>query len=385
MISESELIEATTETSIGGVVVASSLSNLLVVKSIKLGIRAILTSKCNIASHAANILRAANSNGKVIDWFYGLDISAISKHIGKKCYFANDKLYIVGEKLSFQLKNDNENDLIFINKSIATLNLTKNCVSYFYFPETFFSKFAFSLMKTSLEKELKSWFSTDASVDLVDGLIEFRCAPSLSDINHFACNIQASENYYLNMFENYSLIVESLKNNSWDFFNLCVNAERYYSTFLVLHRSYNTLFDDFRRRLEEEIGPNAKFVYHELMQSKIDVWLSNEDNVLINKKVFLQDEPVAKIPNFSVEDDVKDSFKRVKSLFKKLNLEDYYDINRRWLEMHSMIFVLKEWKFVIYKIIFTHIKVLIKENASLTCLPNECISNMTKDEVIMLL
>lgn len=385
LISESELIEATTETSIGGVVVASSLSNLLVVKSLKHSVRAILTSECNIASHAANILRAANSNGKVIDWFYGLDISTIGKHIGKKCLIADDKLHIEGETLSFQLKNDNGKNLIFDNKSIATLNLTKNCVSYCFFPETRFSKFAFSLMQSSLEKELKTWFLIDASVDLVDGVIEFRCAPSLTDINHFACNTQTSKNYYLSMFENYSLIVESLRNSSWDFLNLCVNAERYYSTFLVLHRSYNILFDNLRKRLEEEIGQNAKFVYRELMQSKIDIWLSDEKNMLINKKVFLQDEPVAKIPDFSVEDDVRDSFERVKSILKKLNLEEYYNINRRWLEMHSMIFVLKEWKFVIYKIIFTHFKVLIKENSSLACLPNKCISNMTKDEVVMLL
>lgn len=385
LISESELIEATTETSIGGVVVASSLSNLLVVKSIKLGIRAIITRECNIASHAANILRAANSKGKVIDWFYGLDIGIIRNYIGKKCLFTDDKLYIEGETLSFQLKNDNDKDLIFDIKSIATLNLTKNFVSYCFFPETRFSKFAFSLMKSSLEKEIKTWFLTEASVDLVDGVIEFRRAPSLTDINRFACSIYASRNYYLSMFENYSHIVESLRKNPWNFLNLCVNAERYYSTFLVLHRSYNILFDNFKKRIEEEIGQNAKFVYRELMQSKIDVWLSDEDNVLINKKVFLQDEPVAKIPDFSVEDDVMDSFERVKSLLKKLNLEDYYNINRRWLEMHSVIFVLKEWKFVIYKIIFTHIKVLIKENASLACLSNECISNMTKDEVIMLL
>ena len=92
LMSESELLEATTDVSYGCIVVASSLSNLLVVKCLKHQARAILTKQCNLASHAANILRAANSNGQIIDWVYGVDIDQISKYIGMSVYFDGERV-----------------------------------------------------------------------------------------------------------------------------------------------------------------------------------------------------------------------------------------------------------------------------------------------------
>jgi len=254
--------------------------------------------------------------------------------------------------------------------------------SHIYYPETHFSLFAFSLMKKSLENELNTYFFVDAEVNLVDELLEFKNAPSLSIINQFACDFQQSEKYYFEMMKNYISIVESLRSNPWDFLCLCENAEKYYSSFLVLHRSYNLIFSNMSNKLRNDIGPISEYVCSEIMHSKIDYWLSFEHNTLLNKKVFLQDEPIAKIPEFSVEDDIEDSIARVKKVFLELKKEKYYRENEDWIKLHSIIFVLKEWKFVIYKIIFTHFKCLIENNEMLMRLPKDKVASMTKDEVL---
>ena len=94
---------------------------------------------------------------------------------------------------------------------------------------------------------------------------------------------------------------------------------------------------------------------------------------------------MAKIPCFTVSDDVNDSIKRVKGAFLDLRLEEYYTNNEKWLKLHSIIFVLKEWKFVIYKIIFTHIKVIIEKSGILANIDKKKIASMTKGEVAELL
>ena len=385
LMSESELLEATTDVSYGCIVVASSLSNLLVVKCLKHQARAILTKQCNLASHAANILRAANSNGQIIDWVYGVDIDQISKYIGMSVYFDGEQLRIKGVPCTIVLKTEKKEYGESTNQAQATLNLSSKSICYCYYPTTHFSVFAFSLMKTSLKNELNTYFSTVSDINLIGGLLEFENSPSLSEINDFACNVQLSEKYYMDMLENYSRIVELLRLHSWDYSSLCQAAEMYYSTFMVLHRSYDMLFRNMLKKLNDDIGQHAQRIYNEIMQSMIDLWLSIEDNTLINKKVFLQDEPVAKIPCFTVLDDVNDSIKRVKSAFLDLQLEEYYTNNEKWLKLHSIIFVLKEWKFVIYKIIFTHIKVIIENKGILVNIDKEKIASMTKEEVAELL
>lgn len=385
LISESELLEATTNVPSSCIVVASSLSNMLVVKCIKYQVRAILTKQCNFTSHAANILRAANTKRQIIDWIYGIDIEQISNYIGMNALFDGVQLRIKGVTCPFMLKTAKREYGESTNQAQASLNLSNKHIRHCYYPTTHFSAFAFSLMKTSLEKELNTYFSAIPNINLVDGVLEFENSPSLSEINDFACNVLLAEKYYMDMLENYSRIVELLRFNSWDFSSLCQAAEMYYSTFIVLHRSYDMLFRNMSRKLNDEIAQCAQRICNEIMQSMIDLWLSSEDNVLINKKVFLQDEPVAKIPCFTVSDDVNDSIKRVKGAFLDLRLEEYYTNNEKWLKLHSIIFVLKEWKFVIYKIIFTHIKVIIEKSGILANIDKKKIASMTKGEVAELL
>lgn len=379
-MSEFDLIEATTDTSIGDVVVASSLSNLLVVKCLHLGVRIILTQECNLASHAANILRAANSMEKTIEWISGVDVEQLSPFIGKQVFFNDKAIWIDGSSLVISLDTKHKK-LELINKSKASLNLNTKMLSFWYYPETYFTKFAFSLMKESLELELKRFFCCQTDIILSNGLLEFRNAPALVKINEYAMNVFLAEQYYFEMFENYNQIVESLRQNSWDYQTLCINAQKYYSTFLVLHRSYNGIFQNMILRLREELGNDSDCICNEILQSKINVWLSNQDNVLINRKKFLQDEPIAKIPEFTVIDDLEDSIQRVKKSFDAIRKRDYYESNQRWLKLHSLIFVLKEWKFVIYKIIFTHIKVILENKGIFNCISKEEISNMAHYEV----
>ncbi|MBO5312370.1 MAG: hypothetical protein J6B29_00245 [Clostridia bacterium] len=385
LIGEKELLEATTDASGGDVVVASSLSNLLVVKCLKRGVRAILTRKCDISSHAANILRAINSRNTIIEWYFGVDVDELEQHLGKRVSIKDDVLRIDGESEEIALSSEASEDLTSCHISLASLNLSTNGISFCYYPTTRLSRFAFSMMEEPLKREIKKYFNMDSTIRLVESLMELENAPSLSEINEYACDLSKSGGYYMYMLDNYVNIVERLRKLPWDYANLCSCCEMYYSTFLVIHRSYGRLFDNMEKRLRSEIGESSRAVYNEIMQSKIDLWLSNPDNLLINKKVFLQEEPIANIPTFSVMDDVQDSYERVKEAFYKSHLEEYYCKNEDWLKLHSIIFVLKEWKFVIYKIIFTHLKVLIEESEALKGRTKEEIGMLTKKEIEELL
>ena len=265
LISESELLEATTNVPSSCIVVASSLSNMLVVKCIKYQVRAILTKQCNFTSHAANILRAANTKRQIIDWIYGIDIEQISNYIGMNALFDGVQLRIKGVTCPFMLKTAKREYGESTNQAQASLNLSNKHIRHCYYPTTHFSAFAFSLMKTSLEKELNTYFSAIPNINLVDGVLEFENSPSLSEINDFACNVLLAEKYYMDMLENYSRIVELLRFNSWDFSSLCQAAEMYYSTFIVLHRSYDMLFRNMSRKLNDEIAQCAQRICNEIM------------------------------------------------------------------------------------------------------------------------
>lgn len=388
LISEENVYEATTIAS-PAIVVASSLSNLLVAKCLNSGVVAIITKESAAFSHAANIIRMSIASGNRINWVYNVEINHLLPYLGKNIRYYDHGLYcdsslIVSTSLEVNTRHIEE----MATKAISEYNCRGYIRKHIYFPETHFTKFAFSLMEDSLLNELGSWFHYyDCGVELNEyGNIEFRNAPFLSEINSAALDNNFISNYLANMKSNYNSIYSRLKQDPYSYSNLCSCARSYYQTFLLLHRSYNQLFRKMYwwlvNELESEERANAVMNVH--LTCMIDSWLISQKDTPINKKVFLQDEPEVSLPDFNVEEDIICSFSKLEVSTKALSYK-FFAGNKDVLMNYTLAFVLKEWKFVFYKVIFTHIKSVFEKTGLLGRFSKDQISSMTFSEVEHLL
>lgn len=363
-----------------GIVVASFLHNTLAVECIRKSVALIITQQKTMSSHAANILRACRNRGAKIEWFAGYDISPLQQAIGKKVELEGDKFFLSEDGIRIEIPL-RQCSLKTEREAICRLNIRTGKVNHIYFPETYFSNFAFSLMQASLKKELSTVFGREAKISLANHHIHFENAPYLDEINNFACDINKSWEYFKGMQANYESLISQIKQKPFHYPTLCSGAKSYYSTFLVLHRSYTRIFGEMESWLHNEIGDSSEEVMACFLHCELDYWLFEQPATIINRKVFLQDEPQADFPEFDIADDINHSFQRLKAILNDLNLSSFFEKNHKKFAAYTRIFVLKEWKFLIYKVIFTHIKAVLEDAGLIEKYGKEFLSDMTEKEV----
>jgi phosphohistidine swiveling domain-containing protein len=382
---EGFLVSEDTEESLwnSSIVISESLTNQLVVSSVNNRVNAIITRDINFASHAANILRALSINHNIV-WIAGVEINNLLLHLGNYVFIREDGSILLNDNEIISCDNTIANQFKYKHSnSIAKLEISTGLVDHVYWPNSHFSRFAFSLMQDSLQQELMNTFECKAELLLSDmGKINFKGSPYQFEIDKFAADHNKSRQYFTNMYENYKRIYSCVSNKELSYSILCKCARMYFSTFIVLHRSYEYIFKTLYNWALNQIDKNqANELMDTILFCELDRWLGLSNKPLINKKVFLQEEPVAELPEFNIEYDLNCSINRIIELFNHYgNMETYNRICDTLIH-YSKILVLKEWKFLYYKLIFTNIKIIIEKNGLLDKYTRSDLSNKTADEI----
>ena len=125
-----------------------------------------------------------------------------------------------------------------------------------------------------------------------------------------------------------------------------------YSSFVLIHRSYEyTLYRLYETIVSEQNGYIAVSFMNCLLNCKIDNWIVEQSAHIRDSKVFMESEELVPIPSFTIENDFQESIKNTERFVKKHGIDDFY--RRHYIRILSAIqlLVIKEWKFVIYKLL----------------------------------
>lgn len=342
------------------IVFSEKLTNNLAVNALKSNVNGIITRTTSFSAHGANILRGSN-NGIV--WVTNVDIDLLHQYEG--AYVAIDmkgSIYLFSETDSINMnqlvKQDDDIRYNYISPplndtSIIEYNLTTGEFWICYWERNYFSNYIFSSLSKGIKNEFNRLFGFTPNVKrTTDGKVWVNTNITHSYLIEYCCNPKQLINYTKTALHIYNYILSLLRDNILTIGLLQDCLIHYYSTFTLIHRSYEyTLYKLYETMVSEQNGYLAVSYMNCLLNCKIDNWIVEQSNHINNSKVFMEPEGLVPIPSFTIEDDIQESIQNTERFVTKNDINEFY--NRHYLRIHSAIqlFVIKEWKFVIYKLL----------------------------------
>lgn len=364
-------------------VYAEQLTTEIALWVIKKNIAGILTRQSSFATHGANILRAYFKNYKSnFTWITNIEKTDIIEYIGENVSIVNGKIY-------FQTEHINEGyvqNIEFIpikNRTRAEYSIERKKLKLCYWPHRKYDKFTFSVMKKGLEKNCDWLFHKKVDVILDEnGYIWFANGISLREITDLARDYTKSEWNLERQIQEYDQILKNIfpQISLTEILDLLI---KYFSVFILYHNTYEQVLLDVYKCVKSIYDVNfAIECMDQILFCSIDEWMLNQSLILEKNKSLFANEPIVPIPEFSIYDDIRKKKENIRHFFKKNGKLPFYQEHKMQMDYWIKVFVTKEWKFVLNKILFTRCAHILRKFCDEKSISLQQIQNKTMDSVV---
>ncbi len=367
------------------------LSNELAISAVQSCVRGVITKKSSFSTHGANILRGSLVK---IAWITNVEIEVLCAYEGKNVYMdlegrIFDSIPIekgVQCNSDISLYNDIQykfGEIPINDTSIIDWNLKDSSEWICYWKYNFFSKYIFSSLKIGIQKEFKNLFGYKPSVrQTEDGRIWIETDLLHSQILHYCNDSEWLISYLAMVHEKYDGILLQMNSNQLTMEMLQKWFVEYYSCFTMIHRSYENVLFNFYEKVHSQFGGAIAIDLMDcFMTSKIDKWIVENSDQINNSKKFLIEETIVPLPCFSIKDDIGEAKCKVKRYFEKLGMSEWYIQENNSIRSVIELFVLKEWKFIMYKLLTSRCYYYFSSRKNVDM---KIIAERTYDEVLKL-
>lgn len=338
---------------------AEKLTNDLAIYALNSGAQGIITRRTSFAAHGANILRGSNVK---IAWVTNVDLDTLIPYINSYIYVDTaGNIYALSEiNECTEMAKEPPKETMQYNflsaplndTSVVDFNLSTGEQWICYWKYNYFSGYIYESLSVGIQCELMELFGSEVDVKRDEnGRIWVRTDVSHSKMLNYCCDSQKLLAYLDKVKVNYNQLLESISNNKISMSILQQWFIKYFSTFTLFHRSYDyVLYKLYEMVLKEKSTIAVDFMDF-LMNSKIDNWLVEKQSIINHSKAFMVPEPVLPMPSFTIEEDIEAALYKTECFFANYNLFDWYKQNNEVIKSRVILFVIKEWKFVIYKLL----------------------------------
>lgn len=349
------------------VLYSETLTNEIAIKVINNGIRGLITHESSFATHGANIIRGyCHKTGECIAWISGVPKSEID-------LLANETVDICDGLITCSESVDNRRGMTRCSCSqtkyvpqpsrcLVRHNITNSNHSICYWPHRSYDPFTFSIMATGLKKNYSLYFDKDIQIthDKM-GHIWFEDGLYLRDLIEKANNTEIGNTFLEHQMACYDEICCALRGSKLDPAVIIRLLIKYFSVFLLFHNTYEYVFQKAYYDLEVALpeGVASEFLDF-LMFCEIDEWMFKLGYPLEKNKDLFSAEPITPIPEFSVYFDVAHKQQAVKAWFAQHDLLEQYFEKKEEIEYWVRVFVVKEWKFLTNKLLFTRMSAIMR-------------------------
>ena len=266
------------------------------------------------------------------------------------------------------------------NRTIIKYYVIKRKMRVCFWPHREYDIFTFSIMKKGLEKNYEWLFGKKNSVILDEEKhIWFLESVPLRSIIALAKDYKLGETYIEKQIEIYQKIILDITPQIM--FSKCVELLiEYFSVFILYHNTYEYVLLDIYQWVESAYGTEfAIECINTFLFCSIDEWMLMHSLTLEKNKSLFACEPVTPIPDFSIYEDIKKKEEDIYKFFERSGKLVFLQKNRERIQYWIKVFVVKEWKFVINKILFTRCGNKIQELCKSHSLSLVQVQNMTDE------
>ena len=350
---------------------SDNLTPELAIFAITNNIKGIITFESSFATHGANIIRSYfYSYDNRLVWVTGVNKNNLLDFFGKTIEISTDGVCLGNH--DHTTTNKQIYGLRPLKKrSIIEYNLSNDCFEICYWPHRRYDLLTFSLMRDGLKRNFNLLGDYNAKIRYRDdGSIWFCDVPTISTLSERARNI----NYASNILRQQIRLYEELYNKVSSTLSVkeqCDAIIDFFSIFLLFHDTYEDVLCDalsfFSRNISRK---KAMIVINYLMTCKLDEWMLNNKVPLVKKKSLLSNEDIVPLPEFNIIEDIRDSSQKVESFFQRIGAFQFYLNNTNEINFYKDIddpkkikdmFIAKEWKFVMVKILFSRFSNTMKQ------------------------
>ena len=347
-------------------IIARKMTPKVALSAINSNAKAVLTEEGSFATHGANLIRSANLHyGYSPIWITGIgnllhNVNA-SKHLriysSGKITTHHDMLnQDTKPEINFKPSPSNEVYALFTNINVIKRN---------YWSHRKYDILTASAMIPGLAICCNRLSYGDCTIERDPyGSIWFsQNSPSLSELINIAKRPHLCTEHYDYQIQVYNEILQWVNNLiETDFEDLTLATivhyiNEYFSVFLLYHNTYEHIFNSLADRLSKYIDdPNLYATFNKLLRSQLTDWQVKNNIPYDKNKDLLKDIKIAPLPPMGIYDDI---FNSVSYCYAVLNnIEDRFflkfsDNDMDYAVYAVKVFVLKEWKFVINKLLFS--------------------------------
>lgn len=343
------------------IIYSENLTPEIALFAINNNIKGIITSESSFATHGANIIRAYfNTSNKKLVWVTGVDKNSLLDLFGKKIEITTAGVCLENSNHN-AIKKQRYNLKPLKKRSIIEYNITKGFYEICYWPHRRYDTLTFSLMKDGLKRNFNLLGYYNATIlHRADGSIWFCDVPTVSTLSECARNIT----YASGILERQIRLYEELYCKASCVLSakeLCDIIIDFFSIFLLFHDTYEDVLCDAMSLLSQNLSQEELMnAMNHLMTCNLDEWMLKNRILLEKRKSLLSDENIVPLPKFNIMEDITESRQKLENFFQQANSLQLFKNNSRELLFYKDMFVAKEWKFVMVKVLFSRFSNVMK-------------------------
>lgn len=351
------------------IIVAGHLSNEIALAAIEAKVRGIVTEEGSFATHGANLLRSAFA-------FHGYLPVWITDVKGACCLlYGQNELQLYSNGLVASTTSGSsayegsarERYIARPPREIIKLGTRSGELARAYWPHRHYDVLTASIMIPGLEDACRRITGRVCSIERSrDGILWFSgTAPSLQELKALAKDPRKSKSYLNQQIATYRELYRTLQSAerngsqrtefSLHQFVKCI--EVYFSVLLLYHNTYEDVFAKLAVLLHHRVGDSGlDRVMNRLLHSKLSDWQLETRIALRNPKDLLAETSPVALPPFSVDDDLNAAHVTAVQAINELASEyasTFSDSEKEYVQYASDVFVVKEWKFVMNKVLYS--------------------------------
>jgi hypothetical protein len=322
----------------------------------------IATCESSFATHGANLLRAARAQ-RTVGWVTGIDYAQAESLLGQIVEIdANGTIQDVK-----QLKSEDDQSDYTLNRLQNTpqilprknrtqirYNCTTGVVCTCFWPHRAFPQLTYSLMSEGLERNCQFIGYMEAYTCLDSKQqIWFHSGPTYAQLLGMASDPASGTLHAKLQIQTYDFIRNQLSNGELRIDALVDLLGQYFAAFLLFHDTYEHVILQSLVHIASMLTDGDAIDRDELLWCELDLWLMQNDLRPLKEKNLLRREPIFPLPPFGPYEDLAITKDRIKKLLASSVPSHRVNQMTRYLDYYCMVFVAKEWKFIINKILFS--------------------------------
>lgn len=340
------------EPSAGSILIAKKLTPS-VVHTLTDDHTAVLTCRGGFACHGANVLRVVRRKRlKGITWVTNLPNEITLIPPGTQCEILAGGTIVVASNAPIETRGTPPvSELVGVLPSGVSIRC--------YWPDRVYDRFSASMMLPGLSEDLRSLGFEGEAIHGPDHLIWFQgnTPTSAELLDHAQLSTVLSQRSLSRQCSVYSSIVRKLRaldDNDDGLDTLAEISRSYFSCFLLHHRSYTDVISLALEGLADPIlsEEDKRNLIDRLLGTELVQWYDSLPFRLSLRKDFIGEPLIVPLPPFSPEDEISRAEKEITEEAGRMKLSPA--MTETLLNV-SRLCVLKEWKFILNKLITSRV------------------------------